>query len=74
MPGEINGCLFPNERGPSYKGFIEIDGKRYQIVCWGRTSKKDGKPFLGISADTPKDAIKIGEPRRSPRDESEAPF
>ena len=53
---EISGCLWENAKGPAYKGFITIDGTRHQIVCWNRTAKKDGKPFLGISLDTPKEA------------------
>ena len=76
MP-EINGCLFPNDRGPSHKGFIEIDGVRHQIVCWPRESKKDGKPFLGISADAPRDAPERRAPRQyAPRrdDDRDAPF
>jgi hypothetical protein len=52
---EVKGCLFPNQKGPVYKGFIEIDGKRTNIVAWNRNSNKDGKPFLGLSFDAPRD-------------------
>jgi len=66
---EIRGCLFPNERGPSLKGFIEIDGVRHNIVCWDRTSKKDGRPFFGVSADDPKDSPQRRQaPRRDEAD------
>lgn len=70
---EINGCFFPNDRGPKYKGFIEIDGVRHQLTLWDRTSKKDGKPFLGVSKDEPRDGQR---PQRQTqrRDDRDAPF
>ncbi|MBP9889319.1 MAG: hypothetical protein KBF93_23695 [Leptospiraceae bacterium] len=50
------GFLFINEdksntKSPTYKGTIVIDGLKYSIAAWYRTSKKSGKKFLSLKVN-----------------------
>lgn len=50
------GFLFINEdktkqTSPTYKGTIVIDGLRYSVAAWYKTSKKSGKKFLSLKVN-----------------------
>lgn len=48
----VSGSLFPSTsvNGPLMKGFIEIDGAKFQIVIWENTSKA-GNQYYTIKED-----------------------
>jgi hypothetical protein len=54
MPGpyRISGALFHKDipNGPAFSGTIEIEGQKYNISCWPKTSKA-GNSYLQISED-----------------------
>jgi len=54
MPGpyRISGAIFPKEipNGPAFGGTIEIEGIKYNISLWEKTSKA-GNGYLQISED-----------------------
>ena len=54
MPGpyRISGAIFPREipNGPAFGGTIEIEGVKYNISLWEKTSKA-GNSYLQISED-----------------------
>jgi len=54
MPGpyRISGAIFPKEipNGPAFGGIIEIEGVKYNISLWEKTSKA-GNSYLQISED-----------------------
>jgi len=39
-----------NDRWPEYEGSIVIDGRKYYISAWVKTSEKSGKKFLSLAA------------------------
>lgn len=47
------GSLFPNEKQndwqPDYKGYLQLNGKRYEVALWKRISQK-GSEYLSIQA------------------------
>lgn len=47
------GSLSPNEkqndRQPDYKGYLQLNGKQYEVALWKRTSQK-GAEYLSIQA------------------------
>ena len=50
------GVLFKNdsqnERAPSYKGKIHVDGKEYELAAWIRDSKA-GTKFMSLKVQEP---------------------
>lgn len=72
--------LFKNEdkeRGskqPDYRGSVNIDGVDKDIAGWIRSSKKDGKKFIGgkISEPYKKDGGSAPAPKDD--DDSDIPF
>ena len=50
------GVLFKNdsqnERAPSYKGKINVDGKEYELAAWIRDSKA-GTKFMSLKVQEP---------------------
>lgn len=58
---EMRGALFPEDRSrynnpsgaPSYTGYVQIDGVRYRLACWPRTTKSGGK-MLSIAVSESK--------------------
>lgn len=62
------GVLFKNEsdneKAPSYKGKINVNGQELEIAAWVRQSKA-GKKFL---------SLKVQEPRQKPEPKKEQSF
>jgi hypothetical protein len=46
-----------NEKAPSYKGSINVEGKDYEISLWVKESEKTGKYFQG--------SIQVKQPKES---------
>jgi hypothetical protein len=46
-----------NEKAPSYKGTINVEGKDYEISLWVKESEKAGKYFQG--------SIQVKQPKES---------
>jgi hypothetical protein len=75
----VSGALFENLRdtGPAFKGFVEIDGVKTQIVLWPKTSAK-GQNYLQVAEDKrlpqhPREQGRLSQikPRNDPRDNSD---
>ena len=53
-----SGVLFVNEdkqgKQPDYKGKIDIDGRELELAGWKRQSKRDGKTFLSLKVQEPR--------------------
>lgn len=51
-PRKISGAIFPSQyqNGPAYTGILEVDGVKYKIALWSKTSA-GGKQYLQISED-----------------------
>jgi hypothetical protein len=57
---ELRGVLFQNDKGenpkrPDYRGTIQIEGVKYELSGWKRTSAK-GQPFLSLSVSEKRDS------------------
>jgi hypothetical protein len=48
--GSLRAVEPKNERSPSYKGSVEIEGKKYWLSGW-RKMGDDGKYWLSLSVD-----------------------
>lgn len=60
----ISGALFENQkdRGPAFTGTIEIEGNKYQVALWPKTSAK-GTNYLQVSEDKKKPMPTGGGPQ-----------
>jgi hypothetical protein len=72
--GSLRAVEPKNERSPSYKGSVEIEGRKYWLSGWRRMGD-DGKYWLSLSVEA------ADEPAEQPartyanrRDDSEIPF
>lgn len=49
----MRGVLFSNDKGdnpkrPDMTGNLEINGTKYRVSAWNKTSQKTGNPFLSF--------------------------
>jgi len=61
----LRGVLFHNDKGdnqnrPDMTGNCEIDGTKYRIACWNKTSK-NGNQFLSLSLSLDDGNTKSGQ-------------
>jgi len=68
------GALFRNTRkesdkGPDYKGQINVDGTEYWIAAWLKESK-EGKKYMSLAV-TPKDGTVVPKKKQ---DDDQIPF
>ena len=70
----MTGALFINKdkeegsKQPDRRGMCEIDGKKYDISGWLRTSSKDGSTFLSLKFQPPfKKSRQAGDDDTAPR-------
>lgn len=52
-----------NEKAPSYKGTINVEGKDYEISLWVKESEKSGKYFQG--------SVQVKQPKENVSNESQ---
>ncbi len=66
-----SGVLFknesPNEKAPTYKGKINVDGKEYELAAWVKEGKS-GK-FLSLKVQEPREK----KPKHTTPDFNEVP-
>jgi hypothetical protein len=43
-----------NEKRPDYRGFLDVDGKAFELSGWIRRRKSDNKPFLSLTVQPAK--------------------
>ena len=63
----MRGVLFVNDKGdnpnrPDYTGNCEIDGKKYRISSWKKTSQK-GTTFLSMSLELDDGSRQAAQPQ-----------
>jgi len=61
----LRGVLFFNDKGdnpqrPDMTGNVEIDGTKYRIACWNKTSKS-GNAFMSLSLSLDDGNTKSGQ-------------
>ena len=53
-----SGVLFKNEsdndKAPTYKGKINVDGKEYELAAWVREAKSGKGKFLSLKVQEPR--------------------
>lgn len=64
----MRGVLFVNDKGdnpnrPDYTGNCEIDGKKYRISSWKKTSQK-GTTFLSMSLELDDGSRQSAQPQQ----------
>lgn len=52
---DLTGSLFRNEKkqegskAPDFNGYVVVDGKKYELAGWKKTSNSTGKNFISLS-------------------------
>jgi uncharacterized protein (DUF736 family) len=50
-----------NEKGPDWKGGVNVDEVEYELVAWERVSAR-GTPYLSVSISPPRDDVTAADP------------
>lgn len=62
-----SGVLFKNEsdndKAPSYKGKINVDGKEYELAAWVRVGKS-GQKFMSLKVQEPYQKAPKPQPKK----------
>lgn len=58
---ELRGALFknkdkqPGDKRPDYKGFAQVNGVRYEMAAWLRTSQRSNEKFMSFKLELPRE-------------------
>jgi len=73
----LRGVLFHNDKGdnqnrPDMTGNVEIDGTKYRVACWNKTSK-NGNSFMSMSLSLADENTQSGQTNYAAQAQAQAP-